>query len=338
MNSERFENQFFFGLLIGALVLVLLILLPVLNAVVLGVTFAILFHPVYAKLLKIIPHWDGASALITVLLAIVVILAPLIFFGFRIFEEVRGLYVNLTLGNSTPFLELVHFQFQKLAPMLNINISEYAKQILSLLLDNFASLLSKLVSVFFTLFLALFTMYYLLKEGEKIKNAVIRISPLSHAHTSDIISKLHTMENSTIRGTLVVAAAQGILVGVGFFIFGLPSPMLWGMIAIVAALVPILGVSLIVIPGALLLALAGNIIGAIGFVIWGILLGVLGDNFLKPKLIGRGTNAPPLLILFSVIGGLTLFGPMGFLLGPLVLGFLLALLEMYPTIILERHT
>lgn len=338
MNSIHFENHFFIGFLIGALVLVALIFFPILNALVLGVSLVILFHPLYRKLQKVTPRHEGLAALVTVLLAIVIILMPLTFFGYRIFEEARGLYINLASGQSAPFLGLLHEQFQKLMPWARVDINEYTKQILGLFLDNLTLLLSKFANVFFTLFLALFTMYYLLKDAEKIQTVIINVSPLSHAHTTEIISKLRAMESSTIRGTLVVAAVQGILIGIGFFIFGLPSPMVWGMVAIFAALVPILGTSLIFIPGAILLALAGNIIGAIGFIIWGLFIGIIGDNFLKPKLIGHGANVHPLLILFSVIGGLTLFGPMGFLMGPLALSFLLALLDMYPKVILERQS
>ena len=234
MNSGRFENQFLIGFFISALALVLLIFFPMLNALVLGVSLAILFHPVYIKLLKMIPRWNGASALVTVLLAVVIIFAPLIFFGFQIFEEARGLYTSLVSGNSSPFVGLLHGQFQKLTPLINVDIKQYLTQILGLFLDNFTLIFSKLINVFFTLFFALFTMYYLLKDGAKIKDTILRISPLSQTHSKEILSKLSDMERSTMHGTLVVAVAQGILVGLGFFIFGLSSPVLWGMVAIFA--------------------------------------------------------------------------------------------------------
>ncbi|MEK9175453.1 MAG: AI-2E family transporter [Patescibacteria group bacterium] len=336
MHSGRLENQFFIGLLVGALALVLLIFFPMLNAVILGITLTILFHPVYVRLLKIIPNWDGTSAFVTILLAILIILVPLAFFGYRIFEEARGLYINIAFGGNMPRFELLQEQFPQLMSLVSANINEYTKQILSLLLDNFSSILSKFVSVIFTLFFALFTMYYLLKDGTKIHNAIIRTSPLSQKHTSAIISKLSIMERATVRGTLVVAVVQGLLVALGFFIFGLSNPVLWGMIAIFAALVPMLGTALVIVPGILILALTGNIMGTIGLTIWGVLLVGLIDNFLGPNLIEHGTKIHPMPILFSVIGGLFLFGPMGFLLGPLALSFLLALLDMYPTIILDR--
>jgi predicted PurR-regulated permease PerM len=134
---------------------------------------------------------------------------------------------------------------------------------------------------------------------------------------------------SIFAGSIIVALVQGILTGIGFTIFGVPNPALWGSIASVAALIPGVGTALVVVPGILYLFFTGSTGYAIGLLVWGILAVSLIDNFLGPILVNRGVKIHPFLILLSVLGGLIFFGPVGFLLGPIILAFLFALLDIY---------
>lgn len=336
MNSGRSETLFFIVLLLLSAALTLFIFYPCLEALVIAITLAIIFHPVYTKLLRLMPGWGGLAAIITVVLAVVVILTPLTFFGFKIFEEARGLYASFASGEKMPVLEFLHGKLAELTPGFNFDLTQYTQQILSVLLGNLGLILSKIVSVFGTFFLALFALYYFLKDGLKLRDAIIKISPLSRGNTAEIVDRLRTMAGSVVMGTLAMAVIHGVLVGLGFFLFGLPNPVLWGSVAVVAALVPIVGTAIVVVPGILSLTLAGSIAGAIGLTLWGILMLGFIDNILRPRLIERHAKIHPLLILLSVIGGLALFGPTGFLLGPLALSLLLTLLEIYPVLILER--
>ncbi len=337
MTKERFEIKFFFGLLLCALALVILIFLPALNAIVLGLTFAVLFHPLYIKLRKVMPKWEWLAALVTVIVAIVVILVPLIFFGVKIVGEAEGLYTRLTSGGSAPLLESFHGGLQRIAPWLNVDPSQYVKQVLSLVITNVGSILSGFASVVGTLLLSFFTLFYLLKDGASIENAITKVSQLSRERTNEIISKLRGMANSVLKGSLVISVIEGIAVGIGFWIFGLPNPALWGLTSIVVALVPVVGIALIVVPAALLMIFEGNIVAMFGFVLWILFVVALMENVLRPRFIARSTKVHPLLVLFSVLGGISFFGAMGFILGPLVMSFFLALLEIFPTVISGRN-
>jgi predicted PurR-regulated permease PerM len=136
-----------------------------------------------------------------------------------------------------------------------------------------------------------------------------------------------------VRGHLVIGILQGLVVGFGFFIFGVPSPVIWGVAAAVASLIPMIGTSLVIIPGILILLLAGSLVQAIGLLIWGIFAVGLIDDLLGPYLIERGIKIHPFLILLSALGGIALLGPVGFLAGPVILALLFALLDLYPTIV-----
>jgi len=184
-----------------------------------------------------------------------------------------------------------------------------------------------------TAFLFIISLYYLLKDGALLRKKIVALSPLKDADDETIIKKLELAVSSVIKGNFVIAFIQGVVTAIGFSIFGLPNAVLWGTIAAIAALIPSVGTALVFVPAIILLFISGQIFAAFGLLLWGALAVGLIDNFLGPKLIGRGMQLHPLLVLLSVLGGISLFGPIGFVLGPIVLSLLFALLDIYSLII-----
>jgi predicted PurR-regulated permease PerM len=174
-----------------------------------------------------------------------------------------------------------------------------------------------------------------LKDGRRFVKSLIALSPLADKYDQQIFDRMTVAINSVLRGQLFVALIQGFLSGLGFYIFGVPNPALWGTVAAVCALVPGVGTSLVLIPVIAYLFLSGSYLPAFGETIWGAFGVGLIDNLLGPTLVGKGARVHPLFILFSVIGGIVLFGPMGFLLGPLTVSLLYALLDIYELLILK---
>jgi predicted PurR-regulated permease PerM len=337
MDRRNFGTPFFVGLLVLAVALVFFIFLPELNVVVLAITFAILFLPVNLELRKVMPRFPGIAALITVLLATLVILASLAFFGFRIFQEAQGLYVRFLSGGPAPFLALLQGKIDRFAPSLGPSINQYATGALGSLVNNLGTALSRLVGVVWVFFLALFACYYLLRDGAKLRQAIVRAVPLPEKHTNEIFEKLQSTATSVVRGSLLAAVCYGILMGLGFAVFGLPNPVLWGAVSVVAALIPVFGIFLVAIPAIGTLLLSGSVPAAIGFAVWIFLMAALMENVLRPWLIGRNGKVHPFLLLFSVLGGLAVFGATGILLGPLALSLLITLVEIYPIFALEKN-
>ena len=134
---------------------------------------------------------------------------------------------------------------------------------------------------------------------------------------------------SVVKGNFTIAFIQGFLTTIGFTIFAVPNAILWGTAAAIASLIPSVGTSLVFAPAVILLFINGEVFSSVGLLLWGALAVGLIDNFLGPKFIGRGMKLHPLLILFSVFGGLALFGLIGFILGPIILSLLFALLHIY---------
>jgi predicted PurR-regulated permease PerM len=202
-------------------------------------------------------------------------------------------------------------------------------------LDTVFSGASKIVLAVFIMLLALF---YLLRDGRELKRQIIALSPLGDDDDNRIFKKLEQTIYSIFAGSILVGLIQGVLTGIGFAIFGVPNPALWGSIAAVSALIPGIGTSLVMVPGVLYLFFTGSTTPAIGLLIWGVLAVGLIDNFLGPIFINRGVKIHPFLILLSVLGGLIFFGPVGFVLGPIILAFLFALLDIYRASYSGRRT
>ena len=178
-------------------------------------------------------------------------------------------------------------------------------------------------------FLFFIALYYLLKDGHKLKAAIVALSPLADADDETIFQKLERAINSVMKGNLLIALVKGALTLAGFAIFGVPAAILWGSVGVIAALIPGIGTAILFAPAILFLFLSGKVFFGVGLIAWGVLVVGLVDNILGPKLLGRGMQLHPLIILLSVLGGIGFFGPIGFLLGPLTMSLLFALLDIY---------
>ena len=173
------------------------------------------------------------------------------------------------------------------------------------------------------------TLYYFLKEGVAIKNGLAKQSPIADKEAIAIFTQLSRTITGIVKGSLTIAAIQGILSGIGYFIFAIPNPSLWGVTTAIAALIPGLGTSLVLIPAIIYLLVIGSVGNAVGLMLWAIFMVGLIDNFLSPKLMSRGAQLHPLLILLSVLGGISFFGAVGVFMGPLTVSLLFALYTTY---------
>lgn len=343
MERSRAEHYFFFASIVLVAALLVLVFLPELNVIALGITFAVLFAPIHRWLLRIMPRAKSIAALLIVLLSVMIILGPFVFFGFQLVVEAQALYAGIVTGGLPPAVQHLVAELQRFSPSLsgglginfNASLSFYAQQVAGGFVNNVGAIFSGIISVILTFFLSLFALFYFLRDGGRLYSFVLNKSPFSSEHTEVLVEKLHVVMASIIRGSLLGAAVYGIVIGGGFFIFGVPSAILWGAIGAIAAFIPMVGVWMIIIPGALWLLALGSLPQAIGLFVWMVLATIVIENFLRPWFVGRGAGIHPLLVLFSVLGGLAFFGPIGLLLGPLALGLFIALLEISPIIARE---
>lgn len=323
-------------LLAGAFALAFFVVKPFLYALILAMAFATVFAPLHKKILAATRQHKSLAALLATVAVLIVVVAPLAFLSVQIFQEAASLYASLIQNGGTTSLSrilndtmLAIKGYVPLPMEFSLDITQYTRQALGLLLQNFGSLFTNTAKIVMSIFIFLIALYYLFKDGEKLKGAVAALSPLHDTYNETIVRKLESAVNSVIRGNLVVALIQGVLTATGFALFGVPNPVLWGSVAAIAALIPGIGTALVLLPAIFYLFAHGATLPAAGLLLWGMTAVGLIDNFLGPKLAERGMQIHPFLILLSILGGIGFFGPLGFLLGPLVLSLLAALLGIY---------
>lgn len=336
MDNARQANYFLLSCVIASLVTVYFIVAPFLIPLILAAVFAFLFQPMYRQLLHFTHGQAVLSALAATLLAILVIVLPLALVGTLLLRESAALYHTLSdsqgglIGTIEGAVEAVRAKIPFDLPQLSeINFGEYARQAAGFLIQNLGALFSSFALFLLSLFVFLVSFYFLLKDGVRLKNYFVALSPLPDENDELIVSRLSSAVNAVVKGSLTIALIQSVLTGIGLAVFGVPHAALWGSVAAVAALVPGAGTSLVIIPSVLYLFLTGSTAAAIGLAVWGIAAVGLIDNFLGPKIVGRGMQLHPLAVLLSALGGIALFGPLGFLLGPLAMSLCIAFIDIY---------
>ena len=341
MNHQRSELYFLLIVLSGIFVVTFLIFKPFLYALILALVFATVFEKVHKKILVLTRNRKGLSALLATASILIVVIVPIVFLGVQIFQEAVQLYSSLVNnGGVTDLSRGMNATLKRFLPgsvEFSIDINQYLKQGLTWLLQHLGTLFSNVAKAAMNTFVFLVALYYLFKDGDKFKQALIALSPLQNIHDETISSKLTLTINSVVKGTIAVAIIQGILTAIGFTIFRVPNAALWGSVTVIAALIPGIGTALVLTPAILYLFFSGETFFATGLLVWGVVAVGLIDNFLGPKLVERGIQLHPLLILLSILGGIGFFGPIGFLLGPVILSLLFTLLEIYFVVSKEHN-
>jgi predicted PurR-regulated permease PerM len=212
---------------------------------------------------------------------------------------------------------------------LSFDINEKISSFVSFLTNNIATIFSTTVSALFSFVLLLLTIFYFLKDGESWKETLLRLSPLSSSADEKILHKLSQTINGVLKGYILIAFIQGTLMGIGLTLFHVPNPAIWATVAGIAAIIPPLGTAVVSVPAVIFLFVTGHTGLAVGLLIWAILIVGTGDNLLNPYIVGHRIDVPPFLILFSVLGGISLLGPVGILIGPLTVSLLYTLTEIY---------
>lgn len=337
------ELVFFWILFAVAGFLTVMVLSPYVTALFLAAVFSILFAPLFQRFKKWTGGRESLAAFLTVSLVLIAILVPLSVIGFLMFEEILNVYASLNDGSIglqivNVWIDQVQALIQHVVPTfhVNANVYGYLESILRWMADHLNEFFSRILGLTLDIFLVIIAMFFFFRDGARLKEFAVKWSPLADSYDESIIAKLDVAISSVVKGALTTATVQGLLVGIGFAIFGIANPVLWGVVSTVAALVPVFGTTIITVPAATLLFASGHAFEALGLLLWSVFLVGLIDNILRPLLIKRNVHVHSFLILLSVLGGLVYFGPVGFLAGPIVLAFFFTLLDIYPAVMKGR--
>jgi len=297
---------------------------------VLGLSFSIVLYPIYEWLNKRrLP--SSLASLLTVIFFIIVLCGPILGIGTVVFQQSQNLYhVVVDNGNAKPFLDSIETKINKiLPPGIVFDINKKTTDFVSYISSNVANIFTTTISAFFSFLLMLLIIFYFLKDGVEWRKSLVVLSPLGDKDDEKIIGRLAQAVNGVIKGSLFIALIQGVLLGLGLWFFGISNAALWGVVAAITSLIPTLGTSLVSIPAIIFLFVSGQTGSAIGLLIWaGIMVGMI-DNLLGPSIVGKKIQISSLVILFSVLGGISLVGPVGLLVGPLTVSLLYTLISIY---------
>ncbi len=334
MKRHTLEGFAFLALFAGISTLLFFIFSPFLQILVLAAVFAVVLQKPYESLTRLFRGNRSLAAVSLVGLSLIFCIVPLFFIGVQIFTETQFIY-NGTAGGGVHFLQtiqaVVSHAIQKVLPGFVFNIELYVGAALTFISHNLAALVSETVYIVFDTFLMLLAFFFFLRDGHKLIVFLTRVSPFSTEVTQEVISKTHQTVTAVVKGTLLVALIRWVLVGLAFYLFGIPNAILWGSVGGIVGAIPGVGTLLVFVPAIAYLYLQGHMFLVAGLAIFALLVIMLIDNLLTPYFYGKKL-APPLFVLFSILGGIIFFGPTGFIMGPLILSLFLLLLTMYQSI------
>ena len=326
------ENVFFFGFMGVVGYLMFVIFTPFISALALAAIIVTICYPLYLRIVKKMPKQNETlGALVTTFFVLLIIIMPLLFIGSSLVNEAVAIYNS---ANNEEFgflssLTTLEETTQKYFPGATLNVTEYVKQATAWLAGNVGVIFAGTASTIFLFFISLIGSFYLFRDGKEFTKKLVVISPLPDDQDELILRRLGGAVRSVATGTIFIALIQGTLTCFGLWIFGFEHAILWGVIAAFGALIPSVGTSIVFIPAILFLVVTNAYGSAIGLAVWGMLAVGLIDNLLGPYLMSRGNAMHPFLILISVLGGISVFGPIGFIVGPVIVSLFIVLLELY---------
>lgn len=333
--QKAVEYAFFFLLLLGSAYLTWGLIAPFAKTLALAAVLVSICYPLYEQVLKRLPYANGTvAALIMLIVMLVAVILPLTTLGSFLFKEARTIYTLFSSsGNgSIAFLDSftrLEVLVQKVVPGFSVDIAGIVRQTAQFMTEHMINIFAGAASTVFLTFLAAIATFYFFKDGKQLTEYLIRLSPLDNLKDSRILSRVALAVRSVVIGTVSIAIIQGILTAVGLALFGFDRAILWGSIAAIGALVPGIGTTIVFVPAVIYLFVNGSTVAALLLMLWAVLAVGLIDNLLGPYMMSRGNNTHPFLILIAVLGGIVAFGPLGFILGPVILSLFLTLLEIY---------
>ncbi len=302
--------------------------------------FSALALPVHRRITRLFGGRRRLAALTALLLFCVGVLLPLLaLVGILTAQAVKVAqtitrWVQYQVDQPVPFAQYFHripFQ-EELTPYRDeifSRIGDVASRISLFLVNSLSAGALTTVTFIFLFFLFLYSSYFFLVDGQKILDRIMYYLPLEESRERRLLARFTSVTRATLKGTMVIGFMQGGLGGLAFKVVGIEGAVFWGTVMTILSIIPPFGIVLVWLPAAIILALGGEYLKAVGLTLFcGLVVGSL-DNLLRPRLIGKDTRMHDLLILFSTLGGITLFGPIGFILGPIIAALFVTLWQIY---------
>ncbi len=345
LADRKFALSFGHGFMLLMLVLLLAAFLYTIRIfvipVIMAAVFAGLAYPLYRWLAGRLRGRKGLASFLTCLILLAGLLLPVYFIADMVASQALDLYhfaeekvsEIIEQGEEGLLGQIKSWMPKHIIDLERIDWQESLTNIAKTSGSTIASIINKTTkstfSLVMNLFIVLFTMFYFFQDGENIIKRLKQLSPLGSTYENMLIERFASVTRATVKGALLLGLIQGTLGAVVLWIFGVPSVVLWGVIMVILSVIPLMGGWLVMYPAAIYLLIIGDIWQGVAVIlITAIVIGNL-DNLLRPRLVGKDAKMHDLLIFFSTLGGISVFGVMGFILGPVIAALLLTLLDIY---------
>ena len=342
MDENYFRKIITAILLVLLIVLSFLVLRPILISIIVALVLVSVFAPVYDWLNKYIKI-KTISVLLIIIFLLALILLPLWFLtpilikqAFTIFQATQQIDFVTPLKSIFPSL----FASEQFSVEIGNILASFTTKVANSLVNSLSKIILEFPQLLLQLTVVLFTFFFVLRDKDKVMEYVKSLLPFSKDVEQKLLKYTSGITASLVYGQFVIGILQGIILGIGLFIFQVPNALFLTFLAIIAGVLPIVGTGLVWVPLIIYLFITGNIVSAWGVLAFGIISSSI-DNFLRPLIVSKRTKINSAILLVSMVGGLFFFGILGLLLGPLIISYLLILLEIYrgktkPKLIIEE--
>jgi predicted PurR-regulated permease PerM len=340
MNESRFRQAFLVILLVGISLAFVAMIRPFMMAILLAAIFAGLASPLYRRITRLFGGRRALASLATILLLLFVVLVPLLALlgivaaqALHVTEQVRP-WVAEQLANPDLLLRRLEMipGIEKLEPYRDQILKKSGEAVGwtgTFLFSSLSATTRGTVAFFFQLFVLLYTMFFFLMDGDRLLRKILYYLPMEETDERRMVEKFVSVTRATIKGTLLIGIAQGALAGFAFWIVGIGGAVFWGTVMTVLSIIPGIGTALVWVPATVILLATGKIWQGIFLAAFCALIVGSVDNLLRPRLVGRDTKMHELLILFGTIGGILLFGVLGFIVGPILAALFVTIWDIY---------
>lgn len=349
MEDKTSHNMTLWFFLICFLVSIYLLgklIWPFLSIIILAAVLAGIFYPVFRFFYIKDKINANFASFLTCLLIFFILFIPIIFFvgilskeAYELYQAAKGAVLSNQLNEllqNSRILDKVNiwlgrFNIHFTGADLNSAISETGKVVGLFLYEQAMAIASNTLTFLVDFCLMLLVIFFLLIDGNRLIKFITSLSPLPKEQDETLINKFREIAGAILLGNGLGGAIQGVAGGLVFWIFGLPSAFLWGVVMGLLAFLPIVGIAAVFLPTAIYLFLVGRIGAGLFFIVFYIFLSGSVEYIFKPRLVGKRVKMHTLLVFFSIIGGMKMFGILGIIYGPLVVTAFITLAEIYQT-------
>ena len=340
-RAEKFSRVYLLLLLLLISILFFNLIKIFLVTILLAAVFTALFYPLYEKFLRVFRNSRSASAILCCLVLLLGLMIPV----YIVADLVSGEAIDLFKTAESKIREIINkgdegflgtIKSYPIVKRFDLDTIDWQSSLQDIA-KNMANIIGIVINktskgtfhVLTNLFITLFIMFYFFRDGDKLINRVKYLSPLDDRHEEVLMQRFVSVSRATVKGTLLIGLVQGTLGGLTLWILGVASPILWGVVMVILSIIPLVGGWLVLYPAAIIQLILGNTWQGIAIMIVAAVVISNVDTLLRPRLVGRDAGMHDLLIFFSTIGGISLFGIMGFIIGPVIAVFFLTILDIY---------